>query len=179
MHTATKTIWNVDTTHSEIEFKVKHLVISTVTGKFNTFTAKVEAEDDSFEGATINFDADIDSISTGVADRDAHLKSDDFFNAAEYPRLTFVSTSFEKVNEGNFKLTGNLTIRETSKEVTLDVVHGGTVVDPYGQTKAGFELNGSINRKEFGLKWSAVTEAGSVVVSDEVKLIMNVQVVKS
>tara|TARA_R110000868_G_scaffold259361_16_gene517551 strand:- start:20304 stop:20849 length:546 start_codon:yes stop_codon:yes gene_type:complete len=175
----TKTIWNIDPTHSEIEFKVKHLVISTVTGKFNGFNASLESEGEGFEGATINFDADIDSISTGVADRDNHLKSEDFFNAEKFPKLTFESTSFKKAGDSNYKLTGNLTIRETTKEVTLDVEHGGTVVDPYGQTKAGFEIKGSINRKEFGLTWSAVTEAGSIVVGDDVKLIMNVQVVKA
>lgn len=122
--------------------------------------------------------ADINSIDTGVADRDAHLKSDDFFNAAQFPKMTFSSTSFEKTGEGIFKLVGELTIRDITKEVTLDVDHGGTVVDPYGQRKAGFEITGSINRKEFGLQWSAVTEAGSIVVGDEVKLNLNVQVVQ-
>ena len=179
METLTKTLWNIDTTHSEIQFKVKHLVISTVTGKFNSFDAQVETEGDSFDGATINFSADVDSISTGVEDRDNHLKSDDFFNAAEYPTMNFESTSFEKSGDESYKLVGNLTIRDITKEVTLDVTHGGTVVDPYGQTKAGFEIEGEINRKEFGLTWSAVTEAGSIVVGDTVKLIMNVQVVQS
>ena len=178
METAVKTLWNVDTMHSEITFKVKHLVISTVTGKFNAFDANLEADGDDFENAEINFSADINSINTGVADRDAHLKSDDFFNAAQFPKMTFSSTSFEKTGEGTFKLVGELTIRDITKEVTLDVDHGGTVVDPYGQRKAGFEITGSINRKEFGLQWSAVTEAGSIVVGDEVKLNLNVQVVQ-
>lgn len=181
MNTATKTTWNIDTTHSNIEFKVKHLVISTVTvtGSFGSFNATVETESDTFEGATINFDADIDSISTGVADRDAHLKSDDFFNAEKFPKLTFESTSFVKKADGEFELTGNLTIRDVTKEVTLNVEHGGVVVDPYGQTKAGFELSGAINRKEFGLSWNAVTEAGNIVVADQIKLLMNVQVVQA
>lgn len=179
METAVKTLWNIDTTHSEVQFKVKHLVISTVTGHFKTFDAKVETEGDSFEGANITFEADIDSITTNNSDRDAHLKSDDFFNAEEFPKLKFSSTSFEKTGEGTFKLTGDLTIRDITKEVVLEAEHGGTVVDPYGQTKAGFEVSGKINRKEFGLKWSAVTEAGSVVVADDVKLIMNVQFVQS
>ncbi len=178
METAVKTLWNVDTMHSEITFKVKHLVISTVTGKFNSFDASLESEGDNFENASINFSADIDSIDTGVADRDAHLKSDDFFGAEQFPKMTFSSTSFEKVAEGTFKLTGELTIRDITKVVTLDVDHGGVVVDPYGQTKAGFDLTGSINRKEFGLQWSAVTEAGSIVVGDEVKLQLSVQVVR-
>lgn len=179
METATKTLWKIDPTHSEIEFKVKHLVISTVTGKFTEFDATLETEDGTFEGADIKFNADIASISTGVEDRDNHLKSADFFDAENFPKLTFDSTSFEKVEDSTYKLTGHLTIKETTKEVTLDVEHGGTVEDPYGQTKAGFEISGEINRKEFGLTWNAVTEAGSVVVGDAVKLIMNVQVVES
>ena len=179
METAVKTLWKVDPTHSEIEFKVKHLVISTVTGKFTNFDATVEAEEETFEGADITFSADVTSILTGVVDRDNHLKSADFFDAENFPKLTFESTSFEKKSEGTFELTGNITIKDVTKEITLNVDHGGTVVDPYGQTKAGFEIIGEINRKEFGLTWSAVTEAGSIVVGDNVKLIMNVQVVKS
>ncbi len=179
METATKTLWKIDPTHSEIEFKVKHLVISTVTGKFTEFDATLETEDGTFEGADVKFNAEIASILTGVEDRDNHLKSADFFDAENFPKLTFDSTSFEKTGESTYKLTGHLTIKDTTKEVTLNVEHGGTVEDPYGQTKAGFEISGEINRKEFGLTWSAVTEAGSVVVGDTVKLIMNVQVVQS
>ena len=179
METAVKTLWKIDPTHSEIEFKVKHLVISTVTGKFKDFDASLEAEEGTFEGAEISFSADISSIETGVEDRDNHLKSADFFDAEKYPKLTFDSASFEKTGESTYSLTGNLTIKDVTKEVTLNVEHGGTVEDPYGQTKAGFEISGEINRKEFGLTWSAVTEAGSVVVGDTVKLIMNVQVVQS
>ncbi|WP_103664185.1 YceI family protein [Gracilimonas amylolytica] len=171
--------WNIDPTHSEIQFKVKHLVISTVTGYFRSFNGTVESEGDSFEGAKITFEADIDSVDTNNEDRDTHLKSDDFFNAEAYPKMKFESTSFKNTGGDNYELTGNMTIRDVTKEITLDVTHGGTVEDPYGQTKAGFELNGSLNRKEFGLKWSAVTEAGSVVVGDEVKLLMNVQVVEA
>jgi polyisoprenoid-binding protein YceI len=179
MATATKTIWNIDPTHSEIQFKVKHLVISTVTGSFNSFSGSLETEGDSFEGATVSFEADINSIDTNNSDRDTHLKSDDFFNAEAFPKLTFEGTSFTKTGEDTYALTGNMTIRDITKEITLNVTHGGTVEDPYGQTKAGFELNGTINRKEFGLKWSAVTEAGSIVVADDIKLMLNVQVVRS
>ncbi|MGN8225518.1 YceI family protein [Gracilimonas sp. BCB1] len=171
--------WNIDPTHSEIQFKVKHLVISTVTGNFKSFNGSLETEDDSFENASVTFEADTDSITTNNADRDNHLKSDDFFNAEEFPKMTFESTSFTNTGNNTYELTGNLTIRDITKEVSLNVEHGGTVDDPYGQTKAGFEINGSINRKEFGLKWNAVTEAGSVVVADEVKLQLNVQVVES
>lgn len=171
--------WNIDPIHSEIQFKVKHLVISTVTGNFKSFSGALETEGDSFENASVSFEADIDSITTNNEDRDKHLKSDDFFNAEEFSKLTFESTSFTSTGDNTYELTGNLTIRDITKEVTLNVEHGGTVDDPYGQTKAGFEISGSINRKEFGLKWNAVTEAGSVVVGDKVKLQLNVQVVES
>tara|TARA_Y100001935_G_scaffold196819_1_gene164921 strand:- start:27131 stop:27661 length:531 start_codon:yes stop_codon:yes gene_type:complete len=174
-----KTLWNIDPTHSEIQFKVKHLVISTVTGSFKTFDANMETEGDDFENASITFEADTASVDTNNPDRDGHLKSDDFFNAEEYPKMKFESSSFKKTGDNEFKLTGDLTIRDITKEVELEVVLGGTVVDPYGQTKAGFELNGTINRKEFGLKWSAVTEAGNLVVADDVKLMLNVQMVKA
>ncbi len=171
--------WNIDPSHSEIQFKVKHLVISTVTGYFRSFNGSIETEGDSFEGANVTFEADINSIDTNNDDRDAHLKSDDFFNAEEFPQMKFESTSFKNNGGDDYELTGNLTIRDITKEITLDVTHGGTVDDPYGQTKAGFEITGAINRKEFDLKWNAVTEAGNVVVGDTVKLQMNVQVVES
>jgi len=179
MATATKTVWNIDPIHSEVQFKVKHLVISTVTGGFGSYDGKIEAENDDFKNAKATFTAEIDSISTDNEDRDQHLKSDDFFNAEEYPQLNFESTNFEKIGEGAYKVTGELTIRDVTKEIELDVVHGGTVTDQYGQTKAGFEIEGAINRKEFGLTWSAVTEAGNVVVGDEIKLQVNVQFIKN
>lgn len=172
------TNWTIDPTHSEINFKVKHLVISTVTGTFNSFSGSLESDNEAFEGASIQFEADIDSIDTSNEDRDNHLKSDDFFNAADFPKMSFTSSSFTKKSDGNYSLKGDLTIRDNTKSVELDVVYGGTVVDPYGQTKAGFEATGVINRKEFGLQWSAVTEAGNLVVSDEVRLILNVQFTK-
>jgi polyisoprenoid-binding protein YceI len=179
MTTATKTLWKIDPTHSEIQFKVKHLVISTVTGSFGSYDGQIEADGDFFNNAKAVFTADIQSISTNNEDRDQHLKSDDFFNADEYPQLKFESTNFDKIRDGEYKVTGDLTIRDVTRKVLLDVVHGGTVSDPYGQTKAGFEINGTINRKEFGLTWSAVTEAGNVVVGDQVKLQLNVQFVKN
>lgn len=176
---ATKTKWSLDPAHSEIQFKIKHLVISTVTGQFTSFDASMETANEDFEGAEIQFSADINSIDTRNDDRDTHLKSDDFFNADEYPKLTFVSESFTKTGDGEYKLTGDLTIRGTTKKVELNADYGGTVVDPYGQTKAGFDVTGKINRKDFGLTWNGVTEAGNVVVSDEVKLILSVQFVKN
>ncbi|HEX6981713.1 MAG TPA: YceI family protein [Balneolaceae bacterium] len=179
MTTETKTLWNIDPTHSEIQFKVKHLVISTVTGNFKSFSGKVETEGDDFENANAYFEADIESIFTNNEDRDTHLKSEDFFHAEKHPKLTFESTSFEKTGDDTYKITGDLTIRDVTKEVELEAVHGGTVDDPYGNTKAGFEITGTINRKEFGLTWSAVTEAGNVVVADNIKLQLNLQVVQS
>ena len=175
MSTDTLTKWTIDSAHSEITFKVKHLVISTVTGKFKDFDASIESDNEDFENATIAFEANIDSIETGNGDRDNHLKSEDFFNATEYPKMIFESSSFKKTGDGEYKLVGELTIRDKTKLVELDAEYGGTVVDPYGNTKAGFDVTGKINRKEFGLTWSAVTEAGSVVVSDQVKLNLNVQ----
>lgn len=172
------TKWTIDPTHSEVQFKVKHLVISIVTGNFGTFEGTLETEGDDFTGAKAAFSAQIDSISTNNKDRDNHLTSADFFHAEEFPHLTFESTRFEKEEGNEYRVTGDLTIRGTTKSVVLDVTYGGTVVDPYGQTKAGFEIQGSINRKEFGLTWSAVTEAGNLVVGDEVKLLLNVQFVK-
>lgn len=178
METLTATKWAIDPTHSEVQFKVKHLVISTVTGSFKTFEGRLEAESDDFDGAKASFSLDSSSVDTNMPDRDAHLKSADFFNAENFPKITFEGT-LNKKSDGAYKLVGPLTIKETTKELELDVVLGGTMVDGYGQTKAGFEINGVINRKEFGLTWSMVTEAGGVVVGDNVKLHLNVQVVKS
>ncbi|MBZ5859216.1 YceI family protein [Flavihumibacter profundi] len=171
-------IWQIDPSHSEITFKVKHLVISTVSGKFNSFEGTVEAEKADFSDAKINFSADIDSITTGQEQRDGHLKSADFFDAAGHPKLTFVSKSIVCKTGNLFNVTGDLTIRGTTKPVELQVEFGGTQVDFYGNTVAGFELNGKINRQDFGLTWSAVTEAGGIVVADEVKLHMNVELHK-
>ena len=170
--------FKIDPAHSEIEFKVKHLMITTVTGKFNSFDATMESNEADFSDASISFSADVNSINTSNEQRDGHLKSDDFFNAEQYPTLNFASTGIKKLSESNYELTGDLTIRDVTRTITLAVEYGGTMVDPWGQTKAGFEISGKINRKDFGLKWSATTEAGGVVVSDEVKLQLNVQMVK-
>lgn len=170
--------YKIDAAHSEISFKVKHLMISNVTGNFGKFDATVTGEKEDFTDATISFEADVDSINTGNEQRDGHLKSEDFFAADKFPKLTFVSNKVEKKGEGEYTVTGDFTVRGVTKPLTLNVEHAGTVVDPYGQTKAGFEATGKINRKDFGLNWSAVTEAGGIVVSDEVKLLLNVQLIK-
>jgi polyisoprenoid-binding protein YceI len=170
--------YKIDVDHSDIMFKVKHLMISTATGIFKKFDATVETTGDDFTNAKVNFEADIDSIDTKNEQRDTHLKSDDFFNAAQFPKLTFKSTSIEKEGEGEYKLKGDLTIRDITKPITLDVDYNGSTKDPWGFERAGFEVTGKINRKEYGLKWSAVTEAGGLVVDDVVKLVMNVEFVK-
>jgi polyisoprenoid-binding protein YceI len=179
METQTLTQWNLDTMHSELQFKVKHLVISTVTGSFKNFNVEVATEGDDFSTAQIKLTADVNTIDTGNEQRDGHLKSDDFFNAEKFPALTFESTGIKKVDEENFILSGNLTIRDITKPIDLNVVLGGIAVDPYGNTKAGFEVEGKVNRKEFDLKWNGVTEAGSVVVADVVKILGNIQVAKA
>jgi polyisoprenoid-binding protein YceI len=170
--------WKIDPAHSEIQFKVKHLMITTVTGYFRKFDCEVISETEDFNSTTsIKFTADIDSIETNNEQRDTHLKSEDFFNAEKYDQVIFVGSRYDALNN-SATLYGNLTIRGITKPVKLDVEFGGTVVDPYGQKKAGFTINGRISRKEFELKWNAVTEAGSVVVSDEVKVHAEVQMVK-
>ncbi|MFC6102859.1 YceI family protein [Olivibacter domesticus] len=167
---AAKTTWNIDKVHSEISFKVKHMMISTVTGYFEDFNATAETSNDDFVNADFSFTAKTSSINTKNGDRDGHLKSDDFFNAEKYPELLFKSTSFDGET-----LVGDLTIRDITKEIKMYVDFNGIVVDPYGQTKAGFEATGTINRKDFNLTWSAVTDAGSIVVSDTVKLIVDLE----
>ena len=175
---ATRT-WAIDPTHSEVHFKIKHLMITNVTGSFNIFQASVATEEEDFSKAPISFTADIDSISTGNEQRDGHLKSADFFDAATYPQIKFTATKVESVdNDGSYELYGDLTIRDVTKSIKLDVEFGGVVKDMYGNTKAGFTINGKINRKDFGLTWSAVTEAGGVIVSDEVKIISEIQLIE-
>ncbi|MDF3078629.1 MAG: YceI family protein [Sphingobacteriaceae bacterium] len=172
------TKWKIDPTHSEVQFKVKHLMITTVTGYFEKFDLEVETENDDFNTASrIEFTADIDSINTNNEQRDTHLKSADFFNSGEHAQLRFVGKKYESAGE-EAQLHGDLTIRGTTKPITLNVEFGGTVVDPYGQTKAGFTVSGKISRKEYGLTWNAVTEAGAVVVSDDIRVHAEIQLVK-
>ncbi|HEY1023352.1 MAG TPA: YceI family protein [Flavisolibacter sp.] len=170
--------WKLDPTHSEVQFKVKHLMITTVTGYFKKFDLEVVTANDDFTTASkIAFTADINSIDTNNEQRDTHLKSADFFNVEEHEHLTFVGKHYQANGEAG-NLEGDLTIRGTTKPVTVKVEYGGTVVDPYGQTKAGFTVNGKISRKEFGLTWNAVTEAGQVVVSDDIRIQCEIQLVK-
>ena len=169
--------YKIDAAHSDILFKVKHLMITTVTGQFKNFDATLTAEKEDFSDAQISFTADVNSIDTRSEQRDGHLKSNDFFNAEQFPELKFTSTSFTKEGDG-YVLKGNLTIRDITKSIELKADYAGAMVDPWGQKKVGFEAEGKIKRKEFGLSWDAVTEAGGVVVSDDVKLQLNVQFVQ-
>jgi polyisoprenoid-binding protein YceI len=171
--------WVVDPSHSEIQFKVKHLMITNVTGSFGIFTVDATTEAEDFSKAVISFTADAASISTGNEQRDGHLKSADFFDAEKFPQLKFAATKYENIdNDGSYELYGDLTIKETTKSIKLSVEFGGIVKDPYGNTKAGFTINGKINRQDFGLTWSAVTEAGGVLVSDEVKINCEIQLIE-
>ena len=172
------TKWVLDPTHSEVQFKVKHLVISTVSGFFKSFAGELVTDGDDFENAEIDFTLDIDSIDTNQTQRDEHLKSAEFFDAATYPKISFKSTSFTKTGDDEYALKGDLTIKDVTKPVSLDVEFGGSAADFYGNTKAGFEISGKINRKEFGLTWDGVTEAGSIVVGEDIKLLINVQFAK-
>lgn len=171
------TKWVLDPAHSELQFKVKHLMITTVTGSFNDFSAELTTDSEDFEHSSISFKAGVSSIDTGNKDRDGHLASGDFFNAEEFPSISFTSTSFKKDGE-DYKLTGDLTIKEVTKSVTLNVEFGGTAQDPWGNTKAGFTLNGKINRTDFGLTYNAALETGGVMLSEEVRILGELQFAK-
>jgi polyisoprenoid-binding protein YceI len=177
--TQTRTKWAVDTAHSEITFKVKHMMITNVTGSFGRFSIDAETEGENFESAKIQFSAEPGSINTGNADRDNHLKSADFFNASEYPTILFESTELAKKSEDEYVLTGDLSIRGVTRVVKLNVELGGLGKDPWGNRKAGFTISGKINRTDFGLNWNAALETGGVLVSEEVKIHAEVQLLKS
>jgi polyisoprenoid-binding protein YceI len=167
------TKWNLDPAHSEITFKVRHMMISNVKGEFTDFNINLESEDDTFKNVTATAEIKTDSINTKNADRDAHLKGEDFFNAAQHPVITF------KTNSLNDDITGEITINGVTKPIELDVDFGGINVDPWGNTKAGFSFDGKIKRSDFGLNWNAALEAGGVMVSDEVKIAGELQFVKA
>lgn len=172
------TKWTVDPMHSQVEFKVRHLMITNVTGTFQHFDGNIETDGEDFTKGKVVFTIKVDSIDTANDQRDGHLKGDDFFSAEKYPEIKFASTGFNHKGGDNYDLNGNLTIRDQTKPVTLNVEYGGVAQDFYGNTKAGFTVSGKINRKDFGLVWSGVTETGSVVVSDEVKINADIQFTK-
>lgn len=174
-----KSTWQLDTAHSEVNFRVKHLVISTVTGKFRNFSSNVTTEGDDFTKADIDFTINTASVDTNVEARDNHLRSGEFFDSEKYPDIRFQSTAIRPAGDGEFELDGNLTIRDVTRPVTLKTEFGGIVKDPWGNTRAGFEVEGTIRRKDFGLAWDAFTEAGGAVAGNDVKLQVNVEYVKA
>ena len=173
-----QTKWNVDPTHSKVNFSVSHLVISEVDGTFKSFNGSINTNNDDFSDASISFEIDVNSINTDNQKRDGHLKSEDFFYTEKYPKMTFHSTSFRKIKGNKYRLKGNLTMRGVTKPITLDVKFGGIANDGYGNTKAGFIIKGVINRIDFGVAWNAKTEHGGWTVGEEVELVIKLEMVK-
>lgn len=174
-----QTNWKFDKSHTKVQFTVSHLVITDVTGQFKNFDGQITASKGDFSDAQVNFTVDIASIDTDNDQRDNHLKSDDFFNAEKFPKMTFIGKSMKKVGENKYKLTGDLTIRDVTKEITLDVKYNGTVKDPWGNTKAGFKVEGELNRFDYNLKWNALMEAGGAVVGKTVYITIDIELNKA
>jgi polyisoprenoid-binding protein YceI len=174
----TKTKWTLDPTHSEIHFKLRHLMVSWVTGSFKQFMAEVETDDEDFTTARVNFTADINSIFTNNEQRDAHLKTGDFFDAENHPQILFRGKKLEKIDKENYKLFGILTMRGVSKEIVLNAEFGGITQDPWGNTRTGFSVTGKINRKDFGVSFSMVSETGGVLLGEDVSINANVEFIK-
>ena len=172
------TTWALDAAHSELHFRVKHMMISHVTGSFTKFEGSATAEGDDFSSAKVTFSADVDSVHTSNEQRDGHLKSPDFFDVANHPKITFESTSMVKKSDEDYTLTGNLTMHGVTHQVVLAVTHGGIMKDPYNNIRAGFSVEGKINRKDYGLVYNAMLETGGVALSDEVKITANVEFIK-
>lgn len=176
--TATTTKWALDPTHSEVNFKLKHMMITNVNGTFTSFTATAETKGDDFSTGKISFSAQISSINTKNEQRDGHLKSADFFDAEKFPTIDFTSTAIKSTGGNTYELQGDLTIKGVTKNVKLTAELGGIAKDPWGNTKAGFSLTGKINREDFGLTWNAALETGGVLVSSDVSINAEIQLVK-
>ena len=180
MATITKEKWVIDPAHSEIEFKIKHLMVTNVKGRFNEFEASIYTTGDDFMSAEIDCSINAASVDTGNADRDKHVKAVDFFDVENHPQISFQANTVENVdNDGSYELWGELTIKGISKKIKLDVEFGGIIKDPWGNEKAAFSINGKINRKDWGLNWNAALETGGLLVSDEVKVSCEVQLQRS
>ncbi len=175
---AQTTTWKIDPVHSSIQFTVSHLVISKVTGNFKNFNGILKTNNDDFTDPDIEINIDVNSINTENEKRDNHLRSQDFFYAEKYPQIVFKSTSFKKISENKYKLTGDLTMRGVTRSIDLDVVYNGTVKDPWGNQRAGFSISGSVNRFDYNLKWNSLMEAGGAVVGKTVDILCNVEMVK-
>jgi len=165
----------IDPSHSRVQFKVKHLMISNVLGSFKEFEGKASMVENDFSSAIVNFSISAASIDTEAADRDTHLKSVDFFDVENYPKIEFEGKGMTQKDEENYELKGLLTIKGISKPVTLSVEFGGLMTDPWGNKKAGFSVTGDINRKDWGMVWNAALETGGVLVSDKVKILCDVE----
>lgn len=177
MENVEKTVWVLDPVHSELTFKVKHMMISNVKGHFKTF--KVNVTGDDILKSVVTVAIDTTTIDTGSEQRDTHLKSADFFDVENHPEMTFHSTSIEQDDDDDeFVMKGMLTIKGISKEIELEVEFGGVNKDPWGNEKAGYSVEGKINRKDWGLNWNAALETGGLLVSDEVKITGEIQFVK-
>lgn len=172
------TVWKIDAQHSTISFIARHMLITNVKGTFDSFDGEVTIVGDKLENAKAHAKIKAASINTGVGDRDTHLKSDDFFNAEQYPEISFESTGFEKIKEDHFEMKGNLSIREITKPVSFNVEFGGIIKDPYGNDRMGFSLEGTINRFDFNLKWNALLEAGGAVVGAQIRIFADVSLVR-
>jgi polyisoprenoid-binding protein YceI len=170
-----QTKWNVDKSHSNVKFTVTHLVISEVDGAFKSFDGTMTASKPDFTDAQIEFSVDIASVNTDNEKRDEHLKADDFFNAEKFPKMTFKSVSMKKLTGNKYELTGDLTIRDITKRVKFSATYGGTVKDPWGNTKAGFKATTTIDRLVYGLKWNSMMEAGGAVVGKDVVININAE----
>jgi polyisoprenoid-binding protein YceI len=169
------TQWNVDGAHSSVKFVVTHLVISEVEGSFKVYSGSIESANEDFSDAKIEFAVDVTSVNTDNEMRDNHLRSDDFFSAEKYPKMTFKSTAFKPLGGNKYALEGDLTIRDVTRRVSFDVIYGGKAKDGYGNTKAGFKATTTINRIDYGLKWNMATEAGGLTVGEDVTLSLNLQ----
>ena len=173
-----KSTWVIDPTHSEIGFKVKHMMFTNVSGKFNAFDVVIENDHDKFETSETRFSADVKSIDTDNEDRDNHLRSGDFFEVDVYPKISFTSTEIKKISDAVFQVSGDLSIKNVTKNIVLETEYSGLMQDPWGNTKIGLSLAGKINRKDFGLTWNSTLETGGVLVGEEIKLLSEIQLIK-
>ena len=173
-----ETKWVVDPTHSKIGFKVKHLMIANVSGSFREFEGEVSTVGNDFSKSVISFSLNTASVDTEIADRDGHLKSADFFDVENYPKITFERNGLKDLGDDLYELTGDLTIKGVSHPITLSVEFGGVMADPWGNVKAGFSITGKIKRKDWGLNWNAALETGGVLVGEEVKINCDIELVK-
>lgn len=173
-----KSKWAVDPAHSSIDFAIRHMMVSKVKGTFHTFEANIDADPEDLTAATVEFSIDVNSVDTRNQDRDNHLRSADFFDVENHPKMTFKSTQFTKKSPGEYEVTGDLTIRGTTCPETFIVSYEGSGKDPWGNEKVGFEAHGSISRSEYGLTWNAALETGGVLVADQVQISLDIQASK-